>query len=78
MNGVCQRDQLTCDVFENPRKRRYMLTQKGKQTMLYFKRVAILEVNFTEIKASVTLFACCFITQFCENARFSIEMDPHM
>ena len=38
-----------------------------------------LEVNFTEMKASVTLFSCyCFISQFRENDIFSIEMHPCM
>ena len=46
---------------------------RDKQTMLYFKRVAILEVNFTEIKA----FVLFYITIF-GNEMFSIEMDPCM
>ena len=44
-----------------------------KQIMFYFKRVAILEVNFTEIKA----FVLFYITIF-GNDMFSIEMNPCM
>ena len=47
--------------------------------MLYFERVAILEINFTQIEASLTLFAfCCFeISQFLGKDMFTIEMDLH-
>ena len=52
---------------------------RGEQTMLYFKCVAILEVNFTEIKVSVTLFAfCSFYNTIFGNNVFSIEIDPCM
>ena len=45
----------------------------------YFKRVAILQINITEIEASVTLFAfVILISQFLENDTFSIEIDLRM
>ena len=57
-NRVCQLDQLTCNVCGNPIQSGNGNT-RAKVTMLYFNQVAILEVNLTEIKAYVTLFACC-------------------
>ena len=38
-----------------------------------------LEINITQIEASVTLFAfVILIAQFLQNDMFSIEMDPRM
>ena len=51
-------DQLICNVCgttsidENDKT-------GGKQTMLYFKRVAIFRETFARMRASDTLFACC-------------------
>ena len=46
---------------------------------LYFKHMAILEINITQMEASETLFAfVVLISQFLENDMFSIEMDPCM
>ena len=45
----------------------------------YFKRVTILEINNTQMEASVTLFAfVVLISKFLENDMFSIEMDPRI
>ena len=45
MNRVYEQDQLIGDVCGNPIHGRNG-NMRGKQTMLYFKHVAILEVNF--------------------------------
>ena len=75
MNYVCQRDQLTLmkSTAANDNRR-------VKKTMLrYFKGITILEINFTQIEASVTLIAFVFLmSQYLENDMFSIEMDPCM
>ena len=61
VNGVCERDHLTCDVSEILIHRRNW-SSKGKRIMLYLNRDALfktcLEARFTKLKVSVTLFPC--------------------
>ena len=47
--------------------------RRVKQTMLYFKRVGIFRINFSQIEASVMLFDfVVLISQSFENYMFSI------
>ena len=53
---------------------------RGKQTMLYFKRVAIFRSKHTEIKASVMLFtfSCFYITNFWKRYVFYGNWTVHV
>ena len=55
---------------------------KGEFNRLYSVISSVLlflEINITQMEASVTLFAFVILTsQFIENDMFSIEMDLHM
>ena len=53
MNGISQRNEMKI-IAGN-------YNGRVQQTMLYFSRVAILEMTLTQIEASVTLVAFCWL-----------------
>ena len=52
---------------------------KGRQTVLYLiNRLLFSDVNFVEIKASETLFACCCFTSLCKRYVWFTMFLPHL
>ena len=62
-----RRDQLTCDVCGNPLAVAENGNTIGKQTMLYFKRVAIIRNKRNRIE-SVRIASCFYITISCNES----------